>query len=762
MTIQGPKFKTAKGMRSEISEMERIEQKRRQNRATVSNFFNGAPPYTDEEAQRIGLTMNVNNLFGFSALATAKGQLRAIFDKPQYFYEIALIDAPAGEKLRFEMMATQHLSGIIRSSGRFKTRYDAWCGDGIMHGEGIPHFHSTTDWCPGFLDLSQRLIPAEQEATTEGLPHFAITTGLSFDQILFHLRRKSDGWNLAALKSAALKLTEAKKSESPELFHQNYENNPEMAEYDRQAGIDTMRTERLPVDYFYQVRYDLPGNPVDLTIISRAALEEQFGKEDEESRVLYRGASRHSTVNRVIRPIFMNCRLGGKNAWHRGLGYGHMNYSLAWHVEALMSRLMQCASEDATMFWQVQDSAAREALEAIRLKHNGIVPIGAEPVQHRHQSNLAALVTVIEKFQQQGSQNIMGLGQSEGTKGDEFEVEAIARQENTMAQRSAHNADWYEQNDRIGEEIVRRFTNPWITEYDQGYSEIAAFQARMERHGIPLRYLQPENIRVRVARIAGDGNSQRAAAQGAWILNNMQHIDAHKQPAAKRFAFAAVLGDYQRAAEFVDVESNLSTEQVREADQENAAMITRATIGQMTPFDTTSGDVHEVHIIKGHFPALEALIAKGVEQQSTWTNDQYQAFQLIGAHCVVHIRSLEQMQKKDIAKAAMDQLNQLAAYGAKMANNLRQQQQQQKPDPIEAARLQLDERKVSLAENKNEFGKEKFERTQALRERQAAVREVIEMERDNRDDKKTRQEMALEDARTAKELSEPEPQPANA
>lgn len=753
MTIPGPKFSTARAIRSEITDLEKPEQSRRQNRATVSNFFNGAPPYTQEEAQRIGLEMNVNNLFGFTALATAKGQLRRMFDVPQFFYEITLKDAPPGEKQRMEMLATEALNDIVKDSGRFKIRYDGWCGDAIMHGEGLPHFHSATDWCPGFLDLSQRLIPSEQEATVEGITHFDVITGLTFDQILFHLRRNSDGWDMQALKSAAMKLVEDKKTQAPELFTQDYTNNPEMAEYDRQAGVDSTRSSRLPVDYFYQVRYDLPGNPVDLTIISRVSLDESgMGKEDEERRVLYKGPSRYRTVNHAIRPIFMNCRLGGKIAWHRGLGLGHLNYSIAWHVEALMCRLMQCAVEDATMFWQVTDQGARETLEAIRLKHNGIIPVGAEPIQHRHQSNLQALVGVIEKFQQQGSQNIMGLGTNDGTKGDEFEVEALARQDNTQAQRSAHSADWYDQNDRIGQEIVRRFTNPWITEYDQGYSEIADFQARMERNQIPLRYLQPGNTRVRVTRIAGNGNQRQAAAEGAFILTNLDKIDPHKQAAAKRFGFAAVLGDYRRAAEFIDVDNGVSTSQVREAEEENAAMITRAWCGQLTPFDTTADDVHEQHLTKGHFPALIALISKGVEQKNSWDQDQMNAFQMIGAHCVIHINALKTQGKKDIEKAAMDQLNQLAAYGAKMANNLRQKQQQQEIDPVQSAKLQLDGRKVALQEHKHEFGQEKFDRTQALRERQAATSEVISMQKDNRDEHRTRQEMALEDVRTAAEI----------
>ncbi len=134
------------------------------------------------------------------------------------------------------------------------------------------------------------------------------------------------------------------------------------------------------------------------------------------------------------------------------------------------------------------------------------------------------------------------------------------------------------------------------------------------------------------------------------------------------------------------------------------------------------------------------------------------AFKALGVHAAAHINIIEHMGDKVASKALMDQLVQIAGVGDKMVHNMQQQglgQEQPPVDPIEMAKLQLATRKQSLAEDKNDFGKQKFSRTQSLREAAAAADEVRKTDADIREDKVVKQKLALSDLEAAQSIAEP-------
>src|SRR5689334_6843534 len=125
-------YKTPKAMVEEIENLVKNETNRREDRATVSEFYNGKPPLTDAEAQEIGLTINVNNLFGFTDIADIKAQTLALFTKPNEIFAIE-IDAMPSHRL-YERGAWQSegmvgFNRLIKDSGMLKPAYESCAGD---------------------------------------------------------------------------------------------------------------------------------------------------------------------------------------------------------------------------------------------------------------------------------------------------------------------------------------------------------------------------------------------------------------------------------------------------------------------------------------------------------------------------------------------------------------------------------------------------------------------------------------------------------
>ena len=226
------------------------------------------------------------------------------------------------------------------------------------------------------------------------------------------------------------------------------------------------------------------------------------------------------------------------------------------------------------------------------------------------------------------------------------------------------------------------------------------------------------------------------------------------QQAIKRRATAAVTDDYELAEQLVPIEEAQPSAQRHAVMTENNTFLTsgEAMLFAGTTVPINDEDLHPIHI-QAHFNLLGWLIQKGATQQNAFTEEQAAAFQTCGAHVLAHVSVVEQMGDKESAKLYRDELNNIAAMGQKMVNNLRQQQEakgeQQQVDPIDAAKIELEAQKVELQREKFRHGAMKFERQQAHRENESALNNVLKMDKDYREEKATKQEMALRDIEAA-------------
>lgn len=750
-------FATPQAIRSEIESMERAETHRREDRATVSSFFNGEAPLSDEEAEDLGLSINVNHLFGYTEINSSKKQLFSLYTKPTRLFAIEIDSCPPHVRRKWEMEGAAAMNDLIKETGRLKHAYEGVSGDAALHGTGVFTFPNATDWCPDQTSLSRLLVPDDAPADPRKLVHWSVETTLSLRDIHRYVKSKSGAWKTGNL-SKILRHTYKDIGSAVETnFDGDY--NAEELEYRRQANSDQTNRRRpsVRVNYFYQARPDKKGSPVDVTIMLHRGETLGTGSHEKISdtdRVLFEKEGCYCSVEDVIHPFFMDCILGGTPMWHRVLGLGHLNYQLNHAVELLLNRAMQGTLEGMMNLWQAKDSASREEIQRVLLRHNGVVPENVQLLQQRYSPDLSGSLAMIQYYRQQGSRNARGV--APGDKGDQLQVQAQWEQGMAAEETSATMSNWYDYLDRLGAKMWERLVNPWIQPSDAGYSEIKKFQSRLERVGIPLFCVQPHNVKVTAARIVGDGNAQKEQVAANFLMQNRAAFGPKAQQEITRTATAVFTGSYALAERLVPEDERPDPSAVADAQNESNTCIL-----QGKPPEVGDNDIDEVHV-PTHLDAMIGIVQQGSQNGATFTPEQLIGFQALGAHIVMHIRKKESMvagakdQNKALARQWMQMLNEVVSVGEQMAHNLQEKQQSQgaELDPAKVAELQLKAQQLQLNADKFEFSREKWLHQQNAKENTTAFNQAMDIQRSHREDLLARNKAAANDVKSAATLAQ--------
>jgi hypothetical protein len=233
-------FATPEKIRDELGQLKKDEKFRREDRAIISNFFNGAPPLTDDEAQELGFTVNVNHLFGFKDLTNAADQLFGIYTKPATHLEITLDAAPPGKGSDWGRKASLEASRVLRKITSFKTHYQGASGDAAMHGESCFFFPNSTFPAPRQAPLSRLLIPGDASTDKRELTHFGLEAPLSIRDLRWYYDHPGKNWKKANIGKLLEKIYDNEIRAGAHLDVTN----PEEMEYTRQQNSALGHAER--------------------------------------------------------------------------------------------------------------------------------------------------------------------------------------------------------------------------------------------------------------------------------------------------------------------------------------------------------------------------------------------------------------------------------------------------------------------------------------------------------------------------------------
>lgn len=710
------------------------------DRAVISAFYNGRQTMSDGEAEERGVTELVNHLFGYDSMATAKSAIEGIFMKPPAVWQIKLPGVPSQIRQKWEIAVTKNFNSVIKRSGRLKPQIKTLAGDTVLFGSAFPIHRDDRDWCPKVM---RPLVPRGTPTLPESVPYAVVPSHLTLGELVqINEGRKKAGksggksyWKADSL-TAAIDTLKGNVSKSGMIMSDGRMQADEIEQdYQENKWLNVSYRTKLPVYYVYTARHDEPGVPADLTILARYTpiQQNQAAKASFDLPVcLYERDHYFEKARNWLNPFFMDASLDGEQTWHRVMGLGRLNFDSDVDVEEFFNEAMQGSKENLRRIFQVDQQGDWEMVKRWNDGEfaSNVLPPGVKLAEMAKNPNFQYAQQTLAMLKANSKNNA---GSSYGVPEDrknELQVNAIERQGRNAETIAARMSDIYDNFDMLGTEMFRRLCLIEPLPIDPGYAEVEEFQERCRIDGVPVEVLRQlleggsYACCIETNRSVGDGNKVRSMMVNQMLMQRLSLFSPESQQVILRRVTADETQDYGLAEELVPYERTPDANQVERANSENNAMVLRCLDGYVSPHN--KDDLDPIHLVE-HFGGLKGLIAKGNTEQG-WDQMDAAAFKCIGSHCALHINIIKNNpEEKALATALMQQLQSLAKQGQEFLSNLQKkmQSQQQQVDPVEQAKLQMQQEKLGLDVQKQQDLVQHRKAQLALATRRAGSAETI-------------------------------------
>jgi len=717
-------FRTAEEALNECDDLTDDDTYDSDDRATINAFYNGRQTMSDCEAEKKGLSELTNHLFGYDSIQSAAEQIFSIYSKSPILYNVDIMNAPEGVGLDWSQKVTKYLNEAIKHSGRFKPEFKAFSGEVALDGSFHFVFYDNEDWCPR---ARRPLAPRGTGTVPSDGDYFALREDLRLKDLYAYKAKAerlrdqgfSSGWNIIALGKAiqAIEKNDSIKNTERRDYGGNSsrsEITPEEAEMDFQSNTSEAERQRLtlPVYFLYTSRPQEEGTPFDMTIIARFPVEAQEGATEKGVVLdleLFDKERYYPRASDFLHSFFIDCAIGGKTLWHRSLGLGRLNFDSDVDVEEYFNEAMQGSKENLRRQYVVGNAADTESVNRWLSgeEYSNVLPEGVTIAEVAKQNNFQYAFGIMDVLQnlsrKHGASHISNKEGAQGT--NELEVQALERQGRNAEAIANKMNDIYDGLTRLGETQTCRFLNDNILPSDRGYEEINFFQEKMKEEGVPLAFLRKKkngrfvNIRIKVNRVAGDGDKVREQMVSASLMQNLHLYSPQSQELIKRRDIAIKTQDYEFAEEIVPREQELDGGQINVANNENQTMIQRGITGYVS--ELNRDDITIIHLGE-HLGGLQGLLAKG--EIAGWDELDMGGFQSIIQHTGKHLQQVRNNPaQKQIATQVTQTLQGMMRQAQEFANNLqaKREAEQKQMEPKDLARLQLDGAKLEQSKQEH-------------------------------------------------------------
>lgn len=696
-------FRNEEDMLAEVAKLVEEDYDDACDRAAITAFYNGRETMTQQEAMREGKTEIKNHLMGYDSIVASKEQIASVTTKSPTVWVTEVQNAPASVKDKWSFLITKHWNDTIRQSRRLKPVQESIAGNATLVGSGFYVFADPFDWCP----MSRRpLVPRGTGTLARDVPYAVVRDNITLSD-LYRYRKAAistsdrgykSSWSIKAIDDCIDYLegnTKLDTTQSPSTPHDS----PEVEETMRQENAASYRSS-IPVYYVYQTRMREEGMPVDLTVLARYPAAENAKRRQSGKRLpevmLFDHERFFKSPQEWLHPLFLDCQLGDDTvSWHRVMGLGRLNYDSDVDVERFMNAVMQGSTEQLLRLYRVKDEADMEMVErwASGDTASNVLPAGVEVVE-QGKSNAGAQMAMgtMSMLQQLTRRNgNMALANGGDKQVNELEVQALERQGRNAAAISNRINEVYEVGEGVGDRIFKSFIAANIMPQDKGYPEIRSFQALLEKEGIPLEFLRQrnkdgtlKNVKIRMNRVAGDGDRVREAMTNRLLMSWMHMFSPAAQQIIMRRLVATETNDYHLSEELVPTQEKPDFLQMQRASNEADTMERRAYTQYISPLNPD--DIHMVHV-REHLQDLTAMAQAG--QAGVWNEQKSLAFMCIGQHTMQHINVVASVDK-NVGKQLSDHLQQIAKITDALNRNMQAQQESQEPmSDYEKAQIQL-------------------------------------------------------------------------
>jgi len=518
------------------------------NRAALNDLYNGAPPWTEKEAEENHIFTNVQPLIAPRVAHEARRQLAQATMRNGRFFKVSvdLKDKSKAEIVSYEV--TNRLNRILRGSMRFYEILRGADANVVIHGRGPSMWDDRHAWCPVLLSIEDLKVPTNAYVDFSNVSFFAVYQEASAAELLRKISGKNvdPGWNVPAVKRLIASLAD---DQFQDHGRTDYDFPEKLAEQFKQNGLyyasDLIPTAKLW--WFYQLTDDEDEPRWELSIIQDVRDSGKAGK----AEFLYQQRSGFATsIDQILHVQYAD---GGNVApfrYHSVRGMGYLLYPVLNMTNRLFCRWMDSLFEACNQLFRNIGEEDRDKLAMVMLANMSILPRGIEyvPAQERYAVDhnlINAGYAMLRQLINENSASFIA-DPDAGTRKEMTATQVLAQvqQAGVLLTSLVQMQSIYRQ--KQYREICRRFTLSGSTDKD-----VKAFQEGLRKDGISEDALEFERWEVTPERAIGGGNKVLEISQVNELMAALQLYPPQSQRIILRDFTLAHTDDPDKAMELV-------------------------------------------------------------------------------------------------------------------------------------------------------------------------------------------------------------------
>lgn len=552
-------FKTAASIEQIVWQMKLADYSRSLNRSRINSLYNGAPPYTDQEATENNIAINVNSLEPTKLAHDARSQFYNAFMKPGQYFTARTDMGPVHKRQKYGTIVTREINRIMKRSPMYFETMRSKFAQLVLHGIAPTAWETREHWCPDAAGIEDVMIPSNTLLTMKNLPFFAIFRSYTAEELyrLTHGPRVDKAWQMdnvnAALKWAGeeasrLSGTTWPQVWSPEKWEESIKENSGLFASDAVPTIDTW-------DFYFwndsknvsgwnrRIVLDAYGQPgVGGVLPTKTAEKNIIGG---NGQFLYDPGSRKygSKIAEIINFQFADLSAVAPFRYHSVRSLGFLLYAVGHLQNRLRCKFNEAVFEGLMMYMRVKSVDDAERALKINLISRGIIDETVQflPQSERWQVNAQLAELGIMQNQQIINNNSSSYVQSQGKTNPDVEKTAFqvrAELNATTALISAALLQAYQYQTFEYNEIFRRFCVKNSRDVD-----VRTFRVNCLKAGVPEELIVAEAWELEPERVMGSGNKTMEMAIVQQLMEWRPLYDPSSQREILRISTMATTED---------------------------------------------------------------------------------------------------------------------------------------------------------------------------------------------------------------------------
>lgn len=743
---------------SYVSQMKQADILRAADRTLIQNAANGFPPYSQQEALDNGIEVNVNWGFMARLCHRARRQYENAMTKQANYFTVRLDDAPVETADEWGRIITKEINKVMKNSLSYLEVIRSVFAGVVLHGIGPRIWSDEDKWEPQMVAIEDVLLPTGTLLTMKGTSYFATRAPYTYLEIanLIRNEKKDPGWNDMALRQLldTIKPTNGPQNnlyswtDTPEKMWEVVKQNKTYWDYDSVPQIWVWNFFHQGEDkkWHRKVILDTPGSPTASVVTSDGGA----------TAFLYKSPGPVAdSMNEIIHFQFGDGSNKPPFMYHSVRSLGYLLYDTTEMMNRVQSTYTQHVMEQMTTLFRVNDPGDRARASEILLNNKGIVPDGVSFVtpNERYAVNANIVQGLQGNFRQIISESAAAFTAdvNDGTQKEMTATEIMARVNDVNSLIASMLVAAYNYERFADIEICRRFCKK-----DSSDKEVKEFQERCKKRGVPEKWLDHTRWTITPEMVLGGGHKMLELAQSRELMGMAPQLDPSAQDMIRRMHITALTDNPDLADKLVPETKPKTSFSKHDAEIAFGAMMSGS------PVQPAPG-LNRVEQLTTILELMQLKVGQIEQEGNVGTRQDVIGLSLALNYSQQLVQQLAPNKQnetlvKEASKVLADIDNKLKGFAQRQMEE--EQKAQQQPDPVEVARLQIDQQRAQM-QMQNDMERMRIENQRAMAAIETANRKMMaDIEAKNaavqaeiqRKDAAVRAEIARQDALAAAEM----------